>query len=176
MTNEIKITLKGKQGEKGEQGIQGEVGQKGDKGNGVSTTKNILYFSSIVLISMSIVILFYIGYLLAFDGNNALVYPKEPMKVTTDGKTQVTVQVQYCRNSDKLFESHASFNDGLVYSIPSQTIAGAPKGCGTVNRIWDIPEGLPNGNYYLSIKNTVEVNKLKTFTASYTTERFNVSR
>jgi len=58
-----------------------------------------------------------------------------------------------------------------VYST-APTVTNSKLGCKTQDVVVKIPDELPSGDYYVSIKYTYKVNFLRTKTTIHTTERF----
>jgi hypothetical protein len=117
----------------------------------------------------------YIFYLMTFSGGTPVVYTKSimPAKVVGD---QVDVTVSLCRYSDKPFTSYVSFTNGIIFDVPPIIISGIGLGCQDVHKFFDIPTELPSGTYFLTVRNVFEINKLKTITAGYVTEKFDLTR
>ena len=134
--------------------------------------KDIIYYLSLTTIISFFFLMVYLVYLTSFDGNNAISYEDKLMPATVVDNEYVDVTVSYCKEREIPFVSRVSFTNGVVYSLPEETVSGAPVGCRDVHKRFNIPFKLPSGRYQLNVQNTMEVNKLRRITASYMTDFF----
>ena len=135
----------------------------------------ILYHLSVATLFMAIILLFVFRYLLLLDGNNVIEY-KGPMKIVDVGQKEITVALEYCKTRYLPVEVYVSYVDGIIYSLPVKTSASLPLGCNTVNKVYDLPEKIPNGVYHLDVDTSLKVNRLRTITEHWETEQFEVKR
>ena len=138
--------------------------------------QDIMYYLGMLTIFTFFFIMIFSVYLITFDGSRALTYPDTPMPAIVMNEKYVDVTVSYCKEREIPFTSRVSYVNGVVYNLPEVSVAGSPVGCRTVHKQFTIPVEIPPGTYRLNVQNTMEVNKLRTITASYTTELFEIIR
>jgi hypothetical protein len=98
------------------------------------------------------------------------------MPATVINEKYVDVTVSYCKEREIPFTTRVSYINGVIYNLPEETVAGSPVGCRTVHKQFVIPVELLPGTYRLNVQNTMEVNKLRSITASYRTVLFEITK
>lgn len=105
-----------------------------------------------------------------------IVINKEPIKVITKEvkKGDILIyELDYCKNNKNKVEISRSFVDGIVFATPTVTTEN-PLGCTVSNISIQVPETLPNGEYYLKVSYSYQVNPIRKVSVDSTTETFTV--
>lgn len=137
--------------------------------------RNMLYYLSMVTVIITLILLGYISYLYFIDGNNILVYSKEPMKVTVN-KDNIDVLIEYCRTRKAPLVTYPAYINGIMYNLIPERVAGSEAGCFKRHRLYLLPEDLPNGKYRFQVRNEVEVNSIKKVWVGWVSEEFVVKK
>ena len=105
-----------------------------------------------------------------------IVINKEPIKVITKEvkKGDILIyELDYCKNDVNDVSISRSFVDGIIFTTPSITVKN-PIGCKVSNVSIQVPETLPEGEYYLKVSYSYQVNPIRKVSVDSTTETFTV--
>lgn len=84
-------------------------------------------------------------------------------------------EIEYCKYTNVIPTVQRQFIDGIIYTIPQGNIQ-IKKGCGKVTNSIQVPEALPPGEYYLSVRVSFEMNPLRKIEQTTVSERFIVTK
>lgn len=135
----------------------------------------IFFYISIATLTIAMLFMLGIGYLLWIDGGKESTY-NTPMKISKITDDNIYVIIDYCKYHSYPTEVHASYVDGFIYNLKIEKSIGLPVGCHKVERMFEIPKGLPNGKYHLEVTINYNVNILKKVTNNWYSEDFEINR
>lgn len=140
--------------------------------------KEILYWSSLIVLVMFILYLGLTSYLLYFDGNEVFVANNLPFPTDKSDYVageSVIYTIDFCKNRATNVRARWSLVNGFIIGYPEQVGARSiDTGCRVVDATLKIPEYVPSGEYYLKGEFCYDVNIVRTKCYDVSTERFSV--
>ena len=129
----------------------------------------ILYFTSVTIIVIAVMILSYFFYLYFLQDNPPIKYNSV---IVHKEENNIIIDFDICKFTIAKATVYISYVNDRMYDLASYETVGMPKGCSKVSKSYIIPEDLPKGEYYLYGKVIYKVNKLADRTVEWKTNKF----
>ena len=140
--------------------------------------RKLLHFFTYFTLTMSAILALLIIYYSIFPLRVTEV-SNAPYQILNENKTVkagglLQHKVDYCKYVNISSETIRQFVNGLIFTMPSIT-TNNPVGCHEIVATTLVPKELPVGEYYMKITKIYRLNAIRTFTETYTTEKFKVT-
>lgn len=137
--------------------------------------KKLIEITSMITIFLAIFLLIYISFLAFYPFKFAdITGIQQTNKDVYHSGDRLMYSINSCVYQTGSVKISKSFEDGIVYSLPTEIVVPA-KGCkNDVVSSVTIPYNLPSGRYYLRVQAEHKENLFQTMYAEWTTNQFEV--
>jgi hypothetical protein len=112
-----------------------------------------------------------------------LIYPYKPLVVNGDAQVlqdkvkagdSLIYRLDFCKNMDLPVTIRRRFVDGLVYTLPEFTTHNNKIGCKVQDILLEVPETLPDGEYFFYTEFVYKVNPIRSVIVEVESNSFRV--
>ena len=142
----------------------------------ISKKDKLITLATFVSLGISFAFMFLVLFWLLFP-YKTIEINNEPYPITKEVKQGgvVVFEMDYCKYTKEEVVISRRFIDGIIYIVPDIVTAYNEPGCRASFITENVPDNLPEGEYYMKFYYTYEVNPIRKITVSARTQTFKVT-